>query len=58
MTARPNPSRLVMGEVWDAETSFAASIPLDWAARWNSIECDCREQMAAAQSMIEQEGRA
>lgn len=49
---------LVMGEVSDAEGVLCRIHSHCIGAHvFNSIECDCREQMAAAQSMIEQEGR-
>lgn len=49
---------LVMGEVVDADDVFCRVHSHCIGAHvFNSVECDCREQMAAAQAMIEQQGR-
>jgi len=49
---------LVMGEVAGGEDVFCRVHSHCIGAHvFNSIECDCREQMEAAQAMIENEGR-
>lgn len=49
---------LVMGEVADADDVFCRIHSHCIGAHvFNSIECDCREQMASAQARIELEGR-
>lgn len=49
---------LVMGDVSEGEDVLCRIHSHCVGAHiFNSIECDCREQMAAAQSMIENEGR-
>lgn len=49
---------LVMGEVSDADDVLCRIHSHCIGAHvFNSVECDCREQMAAAQVMIEQAGR-
>ena len=48
---------IVMGEVAGRENVFCRIHSHCISAHvFNSLECDCREQMAAAQSMIEQAG--
>lgn len=49
---------IVMGDVTDGDDVLCRIHSHCIGAHvFNSIECDCREQMAAAQSMIEREGR-
>jgi GTP cyclohydrolase II len=49
---------LVMGDVANAEDVFCRIHSHCIGAHiFNSIECDCREQMASAQEMIQKEGR-
>lgn len=49
---------LVLGEVSDADDVLCRVHSHCIGAHvFNSVECDCREQMAAAQAMIEQAGR-
>ena len=49
---------LVMGEVTDAEDVLCrVHSSCIFAHAFNSIECDCREQMAISQQLIEKEGR-
>jgi 3,4-dihydroxy 2-butanone 4-phosphate synthase/GTP cyclohydrolase II len=49
---------LVMGDVADAEDVFCRVHSHCIGAHvFNSIECDCREQMEASQALIEKEGR-
>ena len=49
---------LVMGDVADQEDVFCRVHSHCIGAHvFNSVECDCREQMAAAQALVEQEGR-
>ena len=49
---------LVMGDVENGEDVFCRVHSHCIGAHvFNSIECDCREQMEAAQAMIEKEGR-
>ncbi len=49
---------IVMGDVADRENVLCRIHSHCVGAHiFNSIECDCREQMAAAQAMIEREGR-
>ena len=49
---------IVMGDVTDAEDVLCRVHSHCIGAHiFNSIECTCREEMAAAQSMIEREGR-
>jgi GTP cyclohydrolase II len=49
---------IVMGEVAGGEDVLCRIHSHCVGAHiFNSVECDCREQMAAAQSMIESEGR-
>jgi GTP cyclohydrolase II len=49
---------IVMGDVADSEDVFCRIHSHCVGAHvFNSIECDCREQMAAAQELIQNEGR-
>jgi GTP cyclohydrolase II len=49
---------IVMGDVADGEDVFCRIHSHCIGAHiFNSIECDCREQMAAAQELIQKEGR-
>jgi GTP cyclohydrolase II len=49
---------LVMGDVTDGESILCRVHSHCVGAHvFNSIECDCREQMAAAQTLIEQAGK-
>ena len=49
---------VVMGDIENAEDVFCRVHSHCVGAHiFNSIECDCREQMAAAQEMIQKEGR-
>jgi GTP cyclohydrolase II len=49
---------IVMGDVADSEDVFCRIHSHCIGAHvFNSIECDCREQMAAAQELIQNEGR-
>jgi 3,4-dihydroxy 2-butanone 4-phosphate synthase/GTP cyclohydrolase II len=49
---------LVVGDVGDGEDVFCRVHSHCIGAHvFNSIECDCREQMEAAQAMIEKDGR-
>jgi 3,4-dihydroxy 2-butanone 4-phosphate synthase/GTP cyclohydrolase II len=55
---RKESAALVMGEVAGAEGVLCRVHSACLAAHvFNSIECDCREQMEMAQSMIQKEGR-
>lgn len=48
---------LVMGDVAGDDILCRIHSHCIGAHVFNSIECDCREQMAAAQALVEQEGR-
>ncbi len=49
---------LVMGEINGAENVFCrVHSSCIFAHHFNSIECDCREQMAMSQQLIQQEGK-
>ncbi len=58
MMGRRNPSLLLMGEIEEAEAVLCrVHSSCIFGHYFNSIECDCQEQMDISQQLIEREGK-